>query len=163
MNEPILYAGNPRIPPPSMQLRSRKEASSRDAVNARMFEEWQTDAPQTREKIQDMNPINTRTSGTDYRQSQPYIPSAPQMGQNPFFDRYDPSFDPRNAIRELRSAVYENKTGERGIEETKRILERGFVSRWLPEGYVEQNHMDTLMSYEKIRPQMDNITKTYRK
>jgi hypothetical protein len=173
MNEPILYAGVPHIPPPIMQLRVRKEVSTRDAVNARQFEKWQTDPPAVpyRDRpdlsgtriVLDMNPINTRGSSTDYRQSQPYIPSAPQLGQNPYFDRYDPQFDPRNAIRELRSAVYEDKSSERAVLESKRIMDRGYTSRWVPEGYAETTMMNSLLSYEQLRPRSDDIRKNYRK
>lgn len=172
MNEPFLYAGVPHIPPPIMQLRVRKEVSTRDAVNARYFEKWQTDPPVvpyrdrpdlsgTRVML-DMNPINTRGSPNDYRQSQPYVPNGPQLAQNPYFDRYDPQFDPRNAIRELRSAVYEDKGAERAVLESKRILDRGYTSRWVPEGYATTNMMDSLLSYEQLRPRTDDIRKDYR-
>ena len=182
MNEPFLYAGQPRIPPPSMQLRSRKEESTRDTVNARFFEQWQSDPPllvrsysdvsgavisgnvnlDAMKGLLDMNPINTRTTSNDYRQNQSFVPNGPQLGMNPYFDRYDPTFDPRNAIRELRSAVYEEKEAERGITETRRILDRGFTSRWLPEGYSEVNNMNSLHSYEMMLPKRDDITKNYR-
>ena len=172
MDRQSLYAGVPHIPPPIMQLRVRKEVSTRDAVNARFFEKWQTDPPLVPYKerpdlsgtrvVLDMNPINTRGSSTDYRQSQPFVPSGPQLGQNPYFDRYDPQFDPRNAIRELRSAVYEDKASERAVLESKRMLDRGYTSRWLPEGYASANMMDSLLSYEQLRPQSDDIRKNYR-
>jgi len=171
MNEPFLYAGEPRIPPPSMQIRTRKEASTKDTVNARFFEQWQTDAPSMMngrpdlsgaKVLLDMNPISSRNSTLDYRQSQPFVANGPQMGMNPYFDRYDPVADPRNAIRELRNAVYEDKSGERGATETRRILERGYTSRWVPEGFVKENNMDSLLSYEILRPKTDDITKNYR-
>lgn len=184
MNEPFLYAGPPRIPPPSMQLRARKETSTRDTVNARFFEQWQSDGQQLVRSysdvsggspitgpgvnlgrmmaVLDMNPINTRTTNTDYRQSQPFIANGPQLGMNPYFDRYDPTFDPRNAVRELRSAVYEDKQDERGIIETRRILDRGFTTRWLPEGYSEVHNMNSLQSYEMMLPKRDDISKNYR-
>lgn len=163
MNEPFLYAGPPRIPPPSMQLRARKETSTRDTVNARFFEQWQTDPPQLATTTHhDMNPINTRSTATNYRQSQGFVANGPQLGMNPYFDRYDPTFDPRNAVRELRSVVYEDKEAERGIAETRRMLARGFTSRWIPEGYAEVNKMNSLLSYELLRPKSDDVTKNYR-
>lgn len=172
MNEPILYAGMPRLPPASMQIRSRKEASTRDTVNARLFEEWQTDAPSLHTRradlsgakiLLDMNPIASRTTVETYRQSQPFVANGPQLGMNPYFDRYDPTFDPRNAVRELRSAVYEDKGGERGIQETRHILERGFTSRWVPEGYVEMNNLNTLQSFEVLRPKLNNMNNSYKR
>jgi hypothetical protein len=99
MNEPFLYAGQPRIPPPSMQIRTRKEASTKDTVNARFFEQWQTDAPSLMSDrvdlsgakvLLDMNPISSRNATLDYRQSQPFVATGPQLGMNPYFDRYDP-------------------------------------------------------------------------
>jgi hypothetical protein len=154
-----------------MQIRTRKEASTKDTVNARFFEQWQTDAPSMMngrpdlsgaKVLLDMNPISSRNSTLDYRQSQPFVANGPQMGMNPYFDRYDPVADPRNAIRELRNAVYEDKSGERGATETRRILERGYTSRWVPEGFVKENNMDSLLSYEILRPKTDDITKNYR-
>jgi hypothetical protein len=208
MNEPYLYAGRTRIPPPSMQLRVRKEVTTKDAVNARLFEQWQTDAPSLEldradlsgakilndmqpinaragfsgytasfnaplvktatdlsgaKEILDFRSINTRTERTEnYYQSQPFVPTADQFAENPYFDRYDPSFDPRNAVRELRSVVFEEKAGERGMSETRRMLDRTFTTRWLPDGYTETTKMNSLLSYELLRPQFNNMTRSYR-
>jgi hypothetical protein len=187
MFHPFEYAGPLRIPPPKMQLRVRKEASTTDTVNARYTEQWQTDAPIKQSKFladtasssvsarqggdlsnygglpfYDMAPLSSRTESRDYRQAQPYIPTGPSLAQNPFFDRYDPTRDPRNMIRELRSAVYEDKDADRGIEESKRLLERGLTNRWVPEGSSNESMKESLMSYDILRPKMDDITKEYR-
>ncbi len=208
MNEPYLYAGKPHLPPPKMQLRMRKEVSTKDAMNARLFEQWQTDAPYLEmdradlsgarilndmqpinaragfagytasfnaplvkttsdlsgaKEILDFRSINTRTERTEnYYQSQPFVATSDQLSQNPYFDRYDPSFDPRNAVRELRSVVHEDKAGERGIVETRLMLERTFTSRWIPDGFVENNQMNSLLSYEMLRPQFNDMGRTYR-
>ena len=167
MNEPFLYAGAIRFPPPVYQLRTRKEVSTRDAVNARMFEEWQTDAPSllnnrhdTRSPaVLDMNPINSRTKDNNYRQSQPYLTGGSQTlgttaekGANPYFDRYDPKFDSRNAIRELRSAVYEDKPPDRGVDEAKKLMQRIGTNRW-------NEKTDVLVS---MRPLMNDMKMDYR-
>jgi hypothetical protein len=186
MFHPFEYAGPLRIPPPKMQLRVRREASTTDTVNARYSEQWQTDAPikqsnfladnvaniKTNEggdmskygglPFYDMAPLSSRTESRDYRQAQPYIPTGPSLAQNPFFDRYDPTRDPRNMIREVRSAVYEDKDADRGIEESKRLLERGLTNRWVPEGSSNESMKESLMSYDMLRPKMDDITKEYR-
>jgi hypothetical protein len=208
MNEPYLYAGTPHLPPPNYQLRMRKEASTKDAMNARLFEQWQTDAPYLEmdradlkgaKILNDMQPINARAgfagytasfnapliktttdlSGAkelldfrsintrkerteNYYQSQPFVPTADQFAENPYFDRYDPSFDPRNAVRELRSAVFEDKASERGVAQARAMLNRTFTARWLPEDYAEKEQMNSLLSYELLRPQFNNMTKTYR-
>lgn len=176
MNEPMLYAGEPRLPPPSMQLRSRREVSTKDAMNARIFEQWQTDGqskPLSQHDLSsnrimnarvvlDMNPINTRSSDNVYKQSQPFLANGPQLGQNPYFDHYDPTFDPKNAIRELRNAVYEDKNVERGLKESRELSKRAATTRWLPEGFVEANNMNSLLSYEMLKPQISDFSKDYR-
>ena len=96
----------------------------------------------------DMNPINTRREQKDYRQSQPYVAGGPDLAHNPYFDRYDPVSDPRNAVRELRSAVYEDKGGDRGIEESQKILRRQFENRWVREDLIDEDEMDTYLRYD---------------
>jgi hypothetical protein len=186
MFHPFEYAGPLRIPPPKMQLRVRREASTTDTVNARYTEQWQTDPPikqsnfladnvaniKTNEggdmskygglPFYDMAPLSSRTESRDYRQAQPYIPTGPSLAQNPFFDRYDPTRDPRNMIREVRSSVYEDKDPDRGIDESRRLLERGLTSRWIPEGSSDESMKESLMTYDILRPKMDDITKEYR-
>jgi hypothetical protein len=151
-----------------MQLRVRKETATHDTINARQFEAWQSDAPiqqggvnvpsATRAEYYDMMPLSSRADKRDFRQSQPFVAEAPQLAENPYFDRYDPTRDPRNMVREVRSVVYEVKEAERGVEESKRILERGYATRWVPEG------MDSapLLAFEVMRPKIDSIEVNYR-
>jgi hypothetical protein len=110
----------------------------------------------------DMNPLSSRTDPRDFSQSKRFDEEGPMLAENPFFDRYDPTRDPRNAVRELRSVVNEDNYGERGLKQSRQLLERGFNSRWVPEGYAEQEKMDTLLAYETIRPKQDDIAKSYR-
>jgi hypothetical protein len=170
------YAGEPQIPPPCMTLRSRREMPTRDTANSRQFEHWQTDTPVpqpdfkfrgdntggSKEVVYDMNPISSRMDPRDFKQARPFEEMGPSLAQNPYFDRYDPTRDPRNAVRELRSVVTEDRYGEKGVREDRRLLERGFSSRWVPLGYAEQQQMDTLLAYETIRPKQDDIGKDYR-
>ena len=44
MFHPDMYAGKVRIPPPTMQLRVRRETETHDTINARQFESWQASA-----------------------------------------------------------------------------------------------------------------------
>jgi len=179
MFHPFEYAGPTRIPPPKLQLRVRREVSVQDTMNARHFEQWQTDAPNQQNvpwnsessapqkgkselPFYDMAPLSSRTEKRDYRQSQPYIATGPSLAKNPFFDRYDPTRDPRNMIREVRSAVYEEKDSDRGLEESKRLLARGLTSRWIPEGVTETSLQQTMQTYESMMPKMDDIMKEYR-
>ena len=169
MQHPLQYAGPVRIPPPTMQLRVRRETSTYDSVNARQFEHWQTDLPIQQGNVHngpkehgankavyyDMAPMSSRTDKRNFRQAQSFIADGPPLAENPYFNRYDPTRDPRNAVRELRSAVFEEKDSERGIEESKRILQRGLTSRWLPES--KETH-EVLMAYEQMKPKIDDPT-----
>jgi hypothetical protein len=172
MFNPLAYAGPVRIPPAKMQLRVRRETNTYDTINARQFESWQATAPivqggtigddptQMRPVFYDMAPQNSRTDKQDYRQSQPFVANGPSLAMNPYFDRYDPTRDPRNMIREVRSVVYEDKEADRGLEESRRLVDRAYVSRWLREGDEEELRA-SLSAYEVMRPKVDTIDTTY--
>ncbi|NBO72082.1 hypothetical protein EBV26_16615 [bacterium] len=172
MFHPYSYAGPVRIPPPQMQLRVRRETNAEDTINARQFETWQTSAPvvqggtiddiptDMKPVFYDMAPLSSRTDKQDYRQSQPFIATGPSLAMNPYFDRYDPTRDPRNMIREVRSVVYEEKQADRGLAESKRLSERGYISRWMPEGSSDDLKA-SLQAYEIMRPKVDEIANTY--
>jgi hypothetical protein len=81
---------------------------------------------------------------------------------NPYFDRYDPTRDPRNMIREMRGVVYEDPDADRGLEESQRLAARGYMSRWMPEGSSEDDLKVSLQAYEIMRPKMDDIQHKYR-
>jgi hypothetical protein len=164
----------PIIPPPEMSLRSRREVNQRDQINSLHVEQWQTDGPYlhndrtdpTRQKdFMDMNPIASRTVERNYLQHQGFVVSGAlgdQLGNNPYFDKFDVTTDPYNVARELRATVYEEKA-DRGVLESQRLLNRTYTSRYLPEGYVEAKQLDTLKSYEQLMPRMNAMDKTYRK
>jgi len=172
MFHPYKYAGEVRVPPPKMQLRVRRETGTYDTINARQFESWQAAVPVVqggdgegvvlKPQTYDMSPQSSRTDKRDYRQSQPYIPTAPSLAMNPFFDRYDPTRDPRNMIREVRNAVYEEKEADRGLAESKRLVDRGYMSRWMPEGSSTEELRASLNAYEVMRPKVDDIATDYR-
>ena len=103
---------------------------------------------------QDMAPQNTRYDARDYKQAQPYVAGGPDLGLNPYFDRYDPVSDPRNAVRELRSAVYEDKGGDHGYDESQKKLRRQFEHRWLPEELITDDLMDTFLRHETITSEL---------
>jgi hypothetical protein len=155
-----------------MQLRVRRETNPYDTINARQFESWQATAPvvqggaidddptQMRPVFYDMAPQSSRTDKQDYRQSQPFVANGPSLAMNPYFDRYDPTRDPRNMIREVRSVVYEDKEADRGLEESRRLVDRAYVNRWLREGDEEQLRA-SLSAFEVMRPKVDTIDTTY--
>ena len=107
----------------------------------------------------DMAPLSSRTDTRDFRQSKPYDTTGPSLAMNPFFDRYDPTRDPRNMIREVRSVVYELKVPDRGIQESERIRERTFTNRTTPEG---STHIGLTQWQDLLRPKIDNIEVVYR-
>ena len=174
MFHPFAYAGPVRIPPAKLQLRVRRETNTHDTLNARQFEAWQGSVPilqgggitddvtTMKPTTYDMAPLSSRTDKKDYRQSQPFVATGPSLAMNPYFDRYDPTRDPRNAIRELRSVVYEEKEADRGLAESKRLVERGYMSRWMPEGSSTEDMKASLEAYAIMRPKIDNIQETYR-
>jgi hypothetical protein len=91
-----------------------------------------------------------------------FNPAGAKLEGNPYFDQYAPSFDPRNVARELRASVKEDKM-DRGIAESQRILARGFSSRYVPEGYAQQQQFDSLQAYESLKPKIDDGARSYRK
>lgn len=121
------------------------------------------DDPSTNMKpaFYDMAPLSSRTDKQDYRQSQPFVAKGPSLAMNPYFDRYDPTRDPRNMIRELRSVVYEEKEADRGLTESQRLSDRGYLSRWMPEGTSLEDMRASLEAYEVMRPKSDNIKDSY--
>jgi hypothetical protein len=173
MFHPDMYAGKVRIPPPTMQLRVRRETGTYDTINARQFESWQASVPvlqgssderdvfEIKPTYYDMAPQSSRTDKRNYRQSQPYVTKAPSLAMNPYFDRYDPTRDPRNMIREVRNSVYEEKEADRGLEESKRLTSRGYMSRWMPEGASQEDLQASLQAYEVMRPKVDDIHDDY--
>jgi len=95
----------------------------------------------------------------DFRQSKPYDSTGPSLSLNPFFDRYDPTRDPRNMIREVRSVVYELKEADRGIQESERLRARAFTNRIVPEGSTSISLTEW---QDLLRPKIDNIEVVYR-
>jgi len=166
MAQPVFPIYNvPLVPNPQMVIRSRREIDTRDAVNARQFEHWQTDGKHGTMNRPDLNkqapfhdvlPINSRTNERNYRSQPRYEVDGHRGNMNPYFDKYDTTYDARNTVRELRATVYEDKsTGY--LAESRHLLERNFDNRWLDTTQVKRQ----LEATESLRPQMDDITKFY--
>lgn len=158
----------------SMNVRSRRELSTRDAANIRQFEHWQTDAPYLQmdrpdlsgaKILSDMNPTNSRSlDSKPYLQNRPLQAGKDSFTQNPYFEGYAPEYDSRNAVRELRSAIYEDRF-DKGVRESRQLLGRTFTTQWLGPAYVTENNLNTLNSlqaYEQLKPKMDDIAKSFR-
>ena len=170
--EPIPTHYTPEMSFLSMNIRSRREMNTRDAANIRQFEHWQTDAPYLQYDrpdlkgaviLNDMNPTDSRKlDSKPYFQNPTLQAGKDGFKQNPYFQDYAPAYDPRNAVRELRSAVFEDRF-DRGVMESKRLLGRNFTNTWEPADWVQKKNLDTLRAYEELKPQFDNPTESYRK
>lgn len=165
-------------PMPQFIPRSRREDSARDIVNMRNIEVRQSApqiqqgffrpepassgfGPRTDNSFFDQAPISTRNQPPISIPAPKFDPSGPKLEGNPFFDQHAASYDPRNVARELNSAVKEDKM-DRGLMESQRIISRGFSSRYVPQGYAEQNQFDSLQAFEMLRPKINEVTKVYR-
>lgn len=153
------------FPHPKFITRTRREVDTKDSINARQFEEWQTKSKHgvynrpdvnSQAPFYDMLPNNSRTSDKNHRSQPRYDPELEKGVQNPFFDKYDTTSDARNMTRELRASVYEDKnTGY--LMESNKLLQRNFDNRWLdPNVSVAQAEAAT-----QLRPKMDDIRQFY--
>jgi hypothetical protein len=178
------YAGPLRIPPENFQVRVRKEVNPKDAVNSRYVEKWNASVPTQASpfyrsditdggvnndpdvgpsamspSFMDMAPLSSRTDKRDFRQSVPFDPTGAKLSQNPFFDRYDPTRDPRNMVRELRSVVYELKEADRGLKESDKLRNRNFANRHTKEG---ETPTAITQAADLLRPKIDDPEVVYR-
>jgi hypothetical protein len=131
-----------------------------DATEPKYIPSSQPSIPESLKPVfMDMAPLSSRTDSRDFRQSQPYVPTGPNLSENPFFDRYDPTRDPRNMLREVRSAVYEIKETDRGILESERIRSRVFSNRTVQE---DPETVKLTEWFNLLRPKIDNPEIVYR-
>jgi hypothetical protein len=153
------------FPLPQFIGRTRREYNTKDSINARQFEHWQTNGKHGENGRPDMNqqapfydmmPNVSRSNDRSYRAQPRYDAEGERGGQNSYFDKYDTSSDSRNMTRELRSSVYEDKnTGY--TKESNKLLERNFDSRWLDTTVMKQQ----AQAAEELRPKMDDIRLFY--
>jgi hypothetical protein len=153
------------FPLPQFMARTRREIDTKDAVNARQFEHWQTDGKyetynrpdiNKQSPFYDMLPNDSRMNDKSYRSQPRFDVDSHRGGQNPYFNKYDTAFDARNMTRELRASVYEDKnTGF--LAESQRLLQRNFDNRWLNPTVIQQQAEVA----EELRPKMDDIRMFY--
>jgi hypothetical protein len=179
MSVPIPTVNINSIPMPQFIPRSRREDSTRDITNARNLEIQRSAAPIQQAFFRpepstadsrgprsgvshyDQNGLSTRQTLPISIPAPMFDPAGPKLVGNVFFDQHAPEYDPRNVVRELRASVKDDKV-VRGEQESRRILQRGFSSRYVPEGYAEQHQMDSLQAFEQLRPKIDDTMKQYR-
>jgi hypothetical protein len=167
------------VPMPQFVPRSRREDMTRDVVNARNLELQRSVAPIQQSFFRpepassafgpklavnyyDQQGLASRNKPPTSIPAPSFDPAGPKLVGNVFFDQYAPEYDPRNVVRELRGSVKDDKT-LKGEVESKRILARGFSSRYVPQGYAEQQQMNSLDAFEQLRPKIDDLTTQYRK
>lgn len=170
--EPFPVPYTPCQPYFSYNLRSRREINTRDAANIRQFEHWQTDGPVLQNDrpdlngqpiLNDMNPTNSRSlDSKNYFQNPTLKAGQDSFTKNPYFEGYAPAFDPRNAVREVRSAVFEDRF-DRGVKESKKLLARNFTTPWNDSNYIEEHNLASLRAYESLKPKMDDMSKDFHK
>lgn len=178
MSVPIPTVIISSVPMPQFVPRSRREDMTRDVANARNLEIQRSAAPIQQSffrpepstsaygpkldvKTYDQNGLASRNKPPTSVPAPSFDPAGPKLVGNVFFDQYAPEYDPRNVVRELRGSVKDNKAA-RGEEESKRILSRGFSSRYVPQGYAEQEQMNSLDAFEQLRPKIDDLSRQYR-
>jgi hypothetical protein len=166
-------------PLPQFTPRSRREEDTRDLHNARNIEVWQASVPiqqaffrpepstagfggRKDASYNDQAGIASRNQPPISLPAPQFDPAGPKLVGNVFFDQHAPEYDPRNVVRELRGAVKEDKT-DRGYIESQRLLNRGFSSRYVPEGFAETRQLDSLQAFEMLRPKIDDLNRDYRK
>lgn len=161
----------PVVPLPQMSLRSRREVSTRDFVNAQQYEHWQTDGrygvynradQNAQAPFYDMAPLSARTDERNFIQSPQFVAGGAALTNNPYFQKYDVTQDPRNVARELRGAVYETP-GDRGLMESKRMLERQFTAQYVPAEQTRQDTETIIAGRDRLMPEMDDFRRMYPK
>ncbi len=151
--------------------RALRELPTRDVANAREYLRWNTDLPVPSANVpnktqqatfDDTMPLNGRQQGrAQFMQAQPYVVDAPPFQDNPYFNKYDITSDPRNAIREIRGAVTEDIT-DKGVDESVRLFSRGFDVRIIPENDLVAKKEKALDDWTSVvRPQMNDMQRTW--
>ena len=153
------------FPLPQFMTRTRREVDTKDAINARHFENWQTrgaygimNRPDltTQSPLFDMAPNDSRQNSQSFRSQPRFDADSYKGGQNPYFDKYDTASDARNMTRELRASVYEDKrTGY--AHESHALLQRNMDHRWLHPVVAEEQSKAAIL----LRPKQDDIRLFY--
>jgi hypothetical protein len=154
---------------PQFTTRVRREVDTKDAINARNFEQWQTDGrygtydrPNLNEQrpFMDMNPTPSRTDQRKMSGAPRYEISDLKLEMNPYFDKYNIVDDPMNAARELTSVVYENKK-DRGYKESSELLKRQFMNQFVSGDQLNQMTKLRLDAQLKMMPILNDTSVSY--
>ena len=166
-------------------VRIRVEPNSRDAMNSRILEQMPFTAarnivPQdilnaTKPLVQDMNPIDSRRGVNSYKQAVEFFPDADtktgiqpkpkepeRFMQNPYLQRLDAANEPRQIVRELRSAVTEDNR-EKYLDLSQKIANRNFSHVLIQGDQVMVQQVTNLKAYELLKPKLDDFSTDYRR
>ncbi len=166
-------------------VRIRVEPNSRDAMNSRILEQMPFTAarnivPQdilnaTKPVVQDMNPIDSRRGVNSYKQAVEFFPDADtktgiqpkakepeRFMQNPYLQRLDAANEPRQIVRELRSAVTEDNR-EKYLDLSQKIANRNFSHVLIQGDQVMIQQVTNLKAYELLKPKLDDFSTDYRR
>jgi hypothetical protein len=167
--EPIRIAPTPPLVLNEFSARNLREKPTRDVVNAREYLRWNADIPYQSARTDnapvfyDMAPLSSRSQDRSvFMQAQPFVVDAPPFQDNPYFTKYDITSDPRNIVRELRTAVVENNF-EKGDAESAKMYSRGFDSRFIPVTNEDTLKKKALDDYEFLKPKMDDFKTDFHK
>ena len=179
LNEPVAT----EAPVISAGIRVRVEPNTRDAMNTRILEQMPFTAARNitpndflkanKPLVQEMNPIDSRRGVNSYKQAMEFFPDAdtqtgiqpkmkapPAFMQNPYLQRMDAQNEPRQIVRELRSAVTEDNR-EKYLDLSQKIANRNFSSVLLQ--VAEEEKITNLTAYELLKPKIDDFSHQYRK
>jgi len=166
-------------------VRIRVEPNSRDAMNSRILEQMPFTAARnivpkdilnaTKPLVQDMNPIDSRRGVNSYKQAVEFFPDADtktgiqpktkepeRFMQNPYLQRLDAANEPRQIVRELRSAVTEDNR-EKYLDLSQKIANRNFSHILIQDDQVMVQQVTNLKAYELLKPKLDDFSTEYRR
>ena len=166
-------------------VRIRVEPNSRDAMNSRILQQMPFTAARnivpkdilnaTKPLVQDMNPIDSRRGVNSYKQAVEFFPDADtktgiqpkakepeRFMQNPYLQRLDAANEPRQIVRELRSAVTEDNR-EKYLDLSQKIANRNFSHVLIQGDQVMVQQVTNLKAYELLKPKLDDFSTDYRR
>ena len=181
----ITYTVVTESPTAGLRVRIRVEPNSRDAMNSRILQQMPFTAARnivpkdilnaTKPLVQDMNPIDSRRGVNSYKQAVEFFPDADtktgiqpkakepeRFMQNPYLQRLDAANEPRQIVRELRSAVTEDNR-EKYLDLSQKIANRNFSHVLIQGDQVMVQQVTNLKAYELLKPKLDDFSTDYRR
>lgn len=151
---------------PCFELRSRRELNTFDAVNSRLVNHWQTDAPQIQVARRDlsgaifhmdMNPTPSRLYREDIRQSQPFV--VPSGGSGVEKNTLKLGYQINQSLSTIQGLKYQYQTSIKDIPYTQLLQGNiGDVSKNISTAITKQeNDYKFLLAQQKML-QVDTLS-----